>query len=65
LDNAVVISPEDIPITAMEEEEDEPASSLAMQHDDTFMYLCEKVEANEMTMKSSVDFIKIRTMKMN
>ena len=65
INNAVVISPEDIPITAMEDEEDEPDSSLAMQHDDSFMYLCDKVEANEMAMESSIDFIKIRMMKMN
>ena len=49
-DNAVVISLEDIPITAMEEDEDEPASSLAMQNDGSFMYLCDIKEANEMAM---------------
>jgi len=65
INNAAVISPEDIPITDMEDEEDEPASSLAIQHDDSFMYLCDKVEANEMAMESSIDFIKIRMMKMN
>jgi len=53
-----VLSPEDIPITAMEEEEDEPASSLAMQDDGSFMYLCDILEANEMAIESSVDFIK-------
>ena len=57
-DNAVVISPEDIPITAMEEDEDEPASSLAMQNDGSFMYLCDIKEANEMAMESSADYIK-------
>jgi hypothetical protein len=57
-DHTVVISPEDIPITAMEEDEDEPASSLAMQHDGCFMYLCDLVEANEMAMESSTDFIR-------
>jgi len=53
-----VLSPEDIPITAMEEEEDEPASSLAMQDDGSFMYLCDILESNEMAIESSVDFIK-------